>query len=330
MLTNYSSGPRYIVGAMLEFQLPQGWSVEFDGLYHPLGYNSASSSPVTTWEFPVLAKYRFRWRKWKPFVEAGPSFRAAGHLNGSNPSNYGVAAGAGAEVRLGRFRVAPEVRYIRWAQDSPFGVRTRPNQIELLTSFSTGAFTEGERAFARRISLGIVTGVTLSPDFRGVQGSSEFVSGIQTIPETYSDSSGPRSFLVGPMVEIALAKGFFIEGDAIYRPMRSRFQTNTNGELSSSSRTIGTWNLPVLGIYKFLVYGLKPLVEAGPSFRLANVLTGSSPYGVTAGAGIETHFRRLEIAPVVRYTYWGGNSLAFPAALPPNRNQIELLGGFLF
>lgn len=56
-------------------------------------------------------------------------------------------------------------------------------------------------------------------------------------------------------------------------------------------------------------------------------LTGSSAFGVTAGAGFETHFRRLAIAPVVRYTYWGRNSPDFPRAFLSFRNQIEVLGG---
>jgi hypothetical protein len=51
-----------------------------------------------------------------------------------------------------------------------------------------------------------------------------------------------------------------------------------------------------------------------------------SPFGPTAGAGIETHFRRLKIAPEVRYTYWG------PEFGPPvpRRSQTELLAGFFF
>jgi hypothetical protein len=337
MLTDYSASERYIAGAMLEFRLPQNWSIELDGLYHPLRYDSAailpngtlngiSPSHVITWEFPVLAKYRFRWREWRPFVEAGPSFRTAGNLNSANPSHVGIAAGAGVEAHLGKFRLAPEVRYIRWAEDNPFYVRTRPDQIELLTSFSTGVFPEGGR-FLTRISVGAVAGATLSPDFRTVQESFTLINGSQTSTIAFSDSSGPRSFLVGPMVEIALAKGFFLEGDAIYRPMRSRSETDTNGEISSGSATIETWNVPVLGKYKFSVRGLKPFLEAGPSFRFATALSGSSPFGVTAGAGIETHFRRLAIAPVVRYTYWGRNSLG---SAQPFRNQIEVVGGFSF
>src|SRR5580704_6104863 len=128
VLTDYSASQRYIVGGMIEFQLPKDWSIEVDGVFHPLRFdfgvispngtlNGGSPSPVMTWEFPALAKYRFRWGAWRPFLEAGPSFRTAGNLNGTNPSHYGLAAGAGAETSLGRFRIAPEIRYIRWAQD---------------------------------------------------------------------------------------------------------------------------------------------------------------------------------------------------------------------
>jgi hypothetical protein len=341
----YSKPERYIVGGMLEFQLPQNWSVEVDGLYHPLRFDGAtlypngtltlgSPSPVITYEFPILAKYRFRWGAWRPFVEAGPTFRTAGNLNGTNPSHYGLAAGAGAEFRVGRFRIAPEIRYIRWAEDNSFGALTRSDQIELLTSFNTGEVKENVRALGRYISIGVVAGATLSPDFRGVQGSGSYtsISGSQTFTSsyTYSDSSGPRSFLVGPMAEIAVGKGFSVEADAIYRPMRSRSQFGSDGEVSSVSRTIGTWNLPVLGKYKFSGHRLKPLVEVGPSFRLANKLTDSSPYGVTAGVGFETHFRWLKIAPVVRYTHWGRSSLDYPGAFLPFQNQVEVLGGFFF
>jgi hypothetical protein len=62
---HYSAPERYIVGGMIEFQLPRDWSIEVDGLYHPLRYDIAtispngtlalgSPSPVITYEFPFL------------------------------------------------------------------------------------------------------------------------------------------------------------------------------------------------------------------------------------------------------------------------------------
>lgn len=59
--------------------------------------NSISPSPVVTWEFPVLAKYRFSEGRFRPFIEAGPEFRTTGNLNFS-PSRYGGTAGFGIET----------------------------------------------------------------------------------------------------------------------------------------------------------------------------------------------------------------------------------------
>ena len=320
---------------MFEFRLPGNWSVEADGLYHPLRYDLASvlpngtligvsPSPVITFEFPVLAKYRFRWGKWRPFVEAGPSFRTAGNLNNANPSHYGAALGVGAETSLGEFRIAPEVRYVRWAEDNPFYVQTRSDQVELLLSLSNSGFEKG-RVLGSHVSVGVVAGATLTPNF-------------STVQESFGDfgtvySSGPRNFLVGPMVEIALPKGLFVELDAIHTPVSSHLQGNFDGGAFSSATTVTTWNLPLLGKYKFKVRGVRPFIEAGPSFRDASAVRWASPHGVTAGVGVETHFRRLKIAPAVRYTYWGPNSPGLDQpylTFVPIRNQVELLGGFFF
>src|SRR5579862_753201 len=147
ILTDSSASERYIAGGMLELRLPENWSIEVDALFHPLRFDedhyadgtlhNIQPLPVVTWEFPALAKYRFRWRSWRPLLEAGLTFRTAGNLNGTNPSHYGLVAGAGAETRLGRFRIAPEIRYIRWEEDTSSQPVSRSDQVEVLTSFST-------------------------------------------------------------------------------------------------------------------------------------------------------------------------------------------------
>lgn len=146
----YSIPKRWIVGAMVEARLPLHLSLELDGLYHELQFanafiepngtlNSISPSPVVTWEFPLLAKYRFSLPVAKPFVEAGPSFRSAGNLNGTAPSSNGVAFGAGVETRLWKLSIAPTVRYTRWAEDrkvNPDAPFTAQNQVAILVGFS--------------------------------------------------------------------------------------------------------------------------------------------------------------------------------------------------
>lgn len=317
ILTDYSAPTRYIGGGMLEYKLPKNWSIEVDALYHPLRFDenhyaggvfhNAQPLPVVTWEFPVLAKYRFHGGSWIPFLEGGATFRTAGNLNGTNPSHYGAVAGAGAETRLGRFRIAPEVRYIRWAEDTSSNPVSRSDQVELLTSFSTGTF-EGGRAFGQRVAVGVVVGATVTPDLRSVQ-----------FPYGGSSSSNPGAFLLGAMGEAAIARGVFLEGDAIHQPMSATF--------AGYAQSINTWSFPVLGKYKFSTHGAKPFLEAGPAFRGAKALLGSSPYGVTAGVGVETHWRRVGIAPAVRYTHWGPNSTSF-ASFESFQNQLAVLAAF--
>ena len=325
ILTDSSASERYIAGGMLELQLPNDWSIEVDALFHPLRFDedhyadgtlhNVQPLPVVTWEFPALAKYRFRWRSWRPFLEAGATFRTAGNLNGTNPSHYGVTVGAGAETRLGKFRIAPEVRYIRWAEDTSSQPVSRSDQVELLTSFSTGVF-EGGRAFGRRVSVGVVVGATVTPDLRPVSPPFPFIG---------SSSSNPAAFLLGAMVEVGIARGVFIEGDAIHQPMSSisRFSGYTD------TQSFNTWSFPLLGKYRFSTHGMKPFLEAGPAFRGAKALIGSSPYGVTAGVGIEARLRRLAIAPSVRYTHWGPDSGPFEGFVP-FQNQVAVLSGFSF
>jgi hypothetical protein len=133
-----------IVGAMFEVRLPLALSIEGDGLYHPLGFTnvvtqrdgtiqSVSKHPVVTWEFPVFAQYRFTLSLVKPLIELGPTFRLSADRNGSSPSNHGVAIGAGIETRAWRLKIAPVIRYLRWAEDQNVGTLapfTTPNQVE--------------------------------------------------------------------------------------------------------------------------------------------------------------------------------------------------------
>ena len=134
-----------MAGASVELGLHRSMSVEVDGMYKPLrtGTDSTDRFSVLTWQFPVLAKHRWNRQRYTPFVEAGPSFRIAGNLNGYNPSHYGVTAGGGIEVAAGAVRLSPTLRYTRWARDSYIGYGsvglyngTNPNALEMLLGFS--------------------------------------------------------------------------------------------------------------------------------------------------------------------------------------------------
>jgi hypothetical protein len=147
--TAYESGmDSFLVGAALEWTLPKNLYLEVDALNHPIRSSgrtvldsgallySFSGKEASTWEFPLLAKYKFGWGWIKPFAEAGPSFRLPVN-DGGELSVYGITAGAGIEFRWRRLKIAPELRYTHWAQQSP-PVPLNPvnrNQVEFLTEF---------------------------------------------------------------------------------------------------------------------------------------------------------------------------------------------------
>jgi hypothetical protein len=146
----YSTPKRWIAGATVQVSLPLRLAIEVDGLYHELEFTNAtvwadgtlhsvSPAPVVTWEAPALVKYRFPLETLKPFVEAGAAFRVSGNLNGTSPSSDGFIAGMGVEARIWKLRLAPQIRYLRWARDqnrSYYQPSTVPDQVECLMGIS--------------------------------------------------------------------------------------------------------------------------------------------------------------------------------------------------
>jgi hypothetical protein len=148
----YSTPKHWLVGGTVEARLPLHLSIEADAIYHELEFttafqeqsgtlNSVSPAPVVTWEFPILAKFRFSLPVVKPFIDAGPAFRSAGNLNSTSPSNHGIAAGVGVEAHLWKLKIAPQFRYLRWARDQNQilgfdNPATVPDQVEFLTAIT--------------------------------------------------------------------------------------------------------------------------------------------------------------------------------------------------
>lgn len=131
----------YIGGLAAELELNRHLSIELNGLYRPFR-GDLFEFTVLTWQFPVLAKYRLRPEsRVHPVLEAGPSFRLSGNLNGYNPSRFGFTAGGGVETYYKALKIGPVLRYTRWTRDSVDrgllpGPRTASSQVELLCSFT--------------------------------------------------------------------------------------------------------------------------------------------------------------------------------------------------
>ena len=126
---------RYLIGPTAVVHLPLGFSVGIDALYRKLEYSyalpggSQLSTTGSMWQFPVLVQWAFAPGPLKPFVDAGPNFQKISGLKDlttavSNPSelhndsSVGFTFGVGLQLKMGRLRIEPELRYTRWGADS--------------------------------------------------------------------------------------------------------------------------------------------------------------------------------------------------------------------
>jgi len=326
----WSQSKDWIAGATMELRFPSRFSLELDAMYRELHATSAgvlsdgsltsiSPFPVVTWEFPVLAKYRFGSEKMRPFVEAGPSLRAAGNLN-FNPSRYGVTAGFGVEAHWRGLTFAPTLRYTRWNRDRATIAPSQPGQVEFLLGVSPESESIGIPV-GRRVSFGVLAGFGLTNDI---------LPYTQSAPGVFTQQiSGLKSPIAGPSVEINLARRFSVEVDTLHKSMRDRSLTTIVGASTSqpvpfTSTVDATWEFPVLAKHRFRLAKTNPFVEAGPSFRLPTQSLATR--GVTGGVGVEMRWRALHIAPALRLTHWAAAGPAQTARFAPN--EVALLAGF--
>jgi hypothetical protein len=160
---------RYIVGVTGEARLPFGLGVEVDILYRHFRYSSSSGVSTLTsnltnidttsgaWEFPILAKYRFKGKILRPFVDGGVAWDKLSGLTQTaqsvvagishtsttsspaelaNGTTRGYVLGGGVDLKLLILHITPEVRLTRWGAKhfiDPTGiVNSQQNQAEFL------------------------------------------------------------------------------------------------------------------------------------------------------------------------------------------------------
>jgi len=153
---------RFIAGVTGELRLPFGLGVEVDVLYRRLHYQDTVGNPLSgittdrttanSWEFPILAKYRFPTRIARPYVDAGIAFDTLSgvadtvsqllstHTTSTpaalqNNSTKGFVIGAGVDIHAIVIHLSPEIRYTRWisSQFNLIGVlSSNQNQAEFL------------------------------------------------------------------------------------------------------------------------------------------------------------------------------------------------------
>jgi hypothetical protein len=131
----------FIVGPYLELRLPFHFAIEADALYNsaPIA-SSIGAAGGSSWQFPVLAKYKLLNGPVRPYLEGGGSFSRSSYSNAPaymyqvNQSNYGPVLGVGAEIKLKFLRIAPEIRYNYWTVTGISGPYVPPAAVpKLLT-----------------------------------------------------------------------------------------------------------------------------------------------------------------------------------------------------
>jgi hypothetical protein len=143
--------PQWVGGPYIEFRLPARLAIEIDALYEGLRFDykfnrqglaqEISRTTASTWQFPMLLKYRFSSHSVRPFVSGGVavyrigSVQQSGELISQLPGeirsvisrvgnsfvNGGGVVGGGLELKAGPLRIAPEIRFTRWVIGKSFG-----------------------------------------------------------------------------------------------------------------------------------------------------------------------------------------------------------------
>jgi hypothetical protein len=325
-----------ILGLSVEARLSESFFIEANVLRRPMnstiiftefpaGIPSITTTnhytEVDAWEFPLLLKYTLPfWRPARPFLAAGPAFRAQENAGATELSQVGVAAGVGVSFDLGRIRIAPQLRYTRWTENSIYPrYATKPDQLEFLTGVAYRTESDSRRVAGRRLELGAIAGLPVTRGFQPIGG--------ETLVER-------TRYLAGLTTLVSVGHNFWIEADGIYKPLRA-------GSDSLTRFSVLTWQFPVLAKYSLAkrTSTWRPFAEGGPSFRLAGNLNGYNPshYGVTVGGGIETYVRGVRLSPTLRYTRWAKDASPFrrPSGVQydstrTNANAVELVFGVSF
>ncbi len=110
---------RYVIGPYLDIHLPASFALEVDALYRSYSFTQttpyvSAATSVSSWDFPVVLKYKMLHGPVRPYIEGGLAFN---HLSVSDVpellhrSSGGITLGAGLEIHALRLRISPEIRY---------------------------------------------------------------------------------------------------------------------------------------------------------------------------------------------------------------------------
>jgi hypothetical protein len=134
---------RWTLGPMVELDLPAGLGVEFNALYRKVGYEAfpSAANPVkntgSLWDFPLIAKYKFKGTLARPYIGAGYTYRRISDILDPLSSQNGFVVSGGVRINVLFLKISPEFRYTRWnTPDVQPAFRTSNNQAEILVGLT--------------------------------------------------------------------------------------------------------------------------------------------------------------------------------------------------
>ena len=203
-------------------------------------------------------------------------------------------------------------------------------------------------------TLGIASAQIVSFGVKGGVPATDAVTGISSSPSHMLDTG---RWTIGPTIELRLLYGFSVEADALYRRYREQFSFGSPEFIPPGSNTIPAvygssqsnnkvWDFPVLLKYRVPTRRIHPFVDAGYTFShrtsdfsgfqsclsgvavcqtfgvpLLSASRGSfsvNSGGPGGGVGVEYRYRKIKIAPEVRYTHQSN----------PAGNRVTVMVGF--
>ena len=215
----------------------------------------------------------------------------------------------------------------------------------------SSGFCQADRPF----SAGVMGGIPLTAAFDSSPGY------------FFTWSPATKYYVVGPVVEIRLPRGFAIEVDALYHRLNysSYFLSSSPSAgilFFDSSTAANRWDFPLLLKYRFRKRGCRPFLEAGgaanhvggvhqsvvfgsrdlegfvslgrASYDHAPELGRTTRFGIVSGAGIGFGAAMFRVSPQLRYTRWTKENIEAGDMghkfFGSNLNQVEFLLGVTF
>jgi hypothetical protein len=187
----------------------------------------------------------------------------------------------------------------------------------------------------------------------GIRGGFRPTSQLAVPLQGFADSES-RPYLVGPMAQLNLPRGFAVEVDALYSPFGySTSYRDFFGDSYTSRDRANSWQFPVLVKYRFQLAGMHPYVllgwdpEHATGATKTSALLVSNPYdinytltyqqysaadqygtnhGAVGGVGMEFGWRHVRVIPEARYVRWKDSMYPYYGVRGP-RNEVQLMVG---